>query len=213
MRVAGLTENRATLEATRRRLTTEVEAAKERYQQAHQQLGESSVLLSRARNEYEYPTKLGVTQEELRNRIRRAEVHRSGCRQEFDRRGRELNRYERHLSHVNAAIDDANREIHGVALVPAKTAPIVRLRSAVQITAEKSRAVAAQRRASGVLNWFSAFVPVRIGNEEIGDALERIDLRVQGGCSPVWVYINMIMTIVWVTLHVCSDLFKGKHKE
>jgi hypothetical protein len=140
-------------------------------------------------------------------------VHRSGCRQEFDRRGRELNRYERHLSHVNAAIDDANREIHGVALVPAKTAPIVRLRSAVQITAEKSRAVAAQRRASGVLNWFSAFVPVRIGNEEIGDALERIDLRVQGGCSPVWVYINMIMTIVWVTLHVCSDLFKGKHKE
>lgn len=38
----------------------------------------------------------------------------------------------------------------------------------------------AGRDAERALDWFSAFLPLRIANEEIGDALERIQAKVAG---------------------------------
>jgi hypothetical protein len=68
----------------------------------------------------------------------------------------------------------------------------------------------AARNIERAFSWFSAFVPVRIANEELGDALEQIHAHVKAGCPALWVYVYGVMSIFWITIHAVVDAFKGK---
>ncbi len=75
-----------------------------------------------------------------------------------------------------------------------------RARIRKQLAAER-----AARRAERSFNTLSSFLPKRLCNEEIGDALEDITRRVREG-QPVWqLYAKMLSTWVWVLWHGLWD--------
>ncbi len=64
-------------------------------------------------------------------------------------------------------------------------------------------------RAENTFDAFSALVPRRIADEELGDALEHIKTRVAAGASPRWVYAKIVSTIVFVALHAIWAFMTG----
>ncbi|MBI2395954.1 MAG: hypothetical protein HYV09_40695 [Deltaproteobacteria bacterium] len=60
------------------------------------------------------------------------------------------------------------------------------------------------RRATSILEWITAFVPRRIANEEIGDALEVIYQNAHKGRLFVWA--KVVTTIFFVLLNVVREL-------
>jgi hypothetical protein len=57
------------------------------------------------------------------------------------------------------------------------------------------------RQAEYALDLLSAFVPKRISNEEIGDAMEAIHHMVQNGRPKSFIYTKIATTFFWVFLH------------
>ncbi len=60
------------------------------------------------------------------------------------------------------------------------------------------------RRASNVLEYLTAFVPKRVADEEIGDALESIHRNANLGRRYVW--IKVVSTIVWVVVNAVREM-------
>jgi hypothetical protein len=60
---------------------------------------------------------------------------------------------------------------------------------------------------SGWLDTFALFLPTRVANEEIGDALEDIKRRVVRGCPPWHVWAKVVSTIIWASLHAIATVW------
>ena len=63
-------------------------------------------------------------------------------------------------------------------------------------------------RINGAIDWFSIFIPRRIADEELGDALEQINERLDRGER--WKPITQaIMACLWAALHSVFELMPG----
>lgn len=83
------------------------------------------------------------------------------------------------------------------------------------LIAAKSGIPAAARvvlRASHLFDLASLFLPVRVANEELGDALEDIHRRVERGCLAWKIYLRAITAILWATWNAITGWRPARDK-
>jgi len=107
---------------------------------------------------------------------------------------RELSNGQAELEAMNAALSDALADLQ------------------LDREARRAKLARAAARSSWLLDFATVWVPARIANEEVGDAVQQMVRYADEGRPAWWLYAKAVSYVFWTAVHAISDVVSRMRK-